>query len=56
MLLDTAARYRFKRQKQVLKYIGTDGNWEQFEKESEPGIVWAEVQTNEVDGLLERLN
>lgn len=34
--------YKFKHQPELLKYVGKDGNWHQFEKIGEQG-VWCEM-------------
>ena len=44
--------YNFTNQAERLKYIGKNfsgnGYWHQFEKISEPGIVWSELQDSDL--------
>lgn len=49
--------YNFQNQPERLKYLGNNwsgnGYWHQFEKVSEPGVVWCEVQGAELS-LMEK--
>ena len=49
--------YNFQHQRERLKYLGFiysgNGYWHQFEKIDDPGVVWCEVQSNELS-LLEK--
>ena len=49
--------YNFQNQSERLEYLGYNwsgnGYWHQFEKISEPGVVWCEVQNSEL-ALLEK--
>ena len=44
--------YKFRSQKECLVYIGNNfsgsGLWHQFEKVSQRGVVWAEVQDSDL--------
>jgi len=45
-------RYNFTNQEERLIYVGYNfsgnGHWHQFEKTSNPGIVWSELQNNDL--------
>ena len=45
-------RYNWKNQQDRLVYIGMcghrNGRWHQFEKVDEPGVVWCEVQPQDM--------
>ena len=43
MKLTIRDKYNFKGQLERLFFIGKDGAWNQFEKEGERGVVWAEA-------------
>ena len=44
--------YNFTNQPERLKYLGNNhsgnGYWHQFEKISNPGVVWSELQTSDL--------
>ena len=46
-------KYNFRDQSERLVYIGKAGNWHQFEKLREPGIVWSELLDSDLHLLEE---
>jgi len=53
MKLEIDKKYNWKEQAEILIYIGQRGVWHQFEKSSNPGVVWCEVLTEDLHMLVE---
>ena len=51
--MNIGGRYNFTGQSEQLIYLGNNwsgnGYWHQFAKVDDPGKVWAEIQTSELD-------
>lgn len=58
--LATGEKYNFKDQKERLVYVGFNwsgnGYWHQFEKVSEPNVVWCELSSADLDMIEKTTN